>query len=190
MWLAAGAVTIIAMTVVVYVPAMSGGFILDDEMLVAQNKLLYDADADGLRRIWCTTDAPDYWPMTYTSFWLEWRLWGPRPTGYIVDNVALHIASALLIWAVLRKLPIPGAFLAALIFALHPVNVESVAWISQRKDALAVFFFLLSILWYLKSNIGVCPRAGLEFFGTADPAARAGETPASQVMPARPLRWY
>ncbi len=92
--------------------------------------------------------------MTNSSLWLEWRLWGRNPTGYRITNLALHLASALLIWTILRRLEIPGAFLAALLFALHPVNVESIAWISQRKNALAMVFFLFSILCYLRHEEG------------------------------------
>ena len=106
--------------------------------------------ADGLYRFWCTAEPQDFWPVTNTSFWLEWRLWGMTSAGYHVTNLILHLLTALLIWAILRKLFIPGAFLAGLIFALHPANVESVAWIAQRKNLLAMLFFLFSILCYVK----------------------------------------
>jgi tetratricopeptide (TPR) repeat protein len=89
--------------------------------------------------------------MSNTTLWIEWRLWGMKSTGYHLTNLILHVVEALLIWIILRKLSIPGAFLTAMIFALHPVNVQSVAWISQRKNMMAMLFFLLSILWYLKA---------------------------------------
>ncbi|MGD0653496.1 MAG: tetratricopeptide repeat protein [Thermoguttaceae bacterium] len=132
-----------------YRPSINGGFILDDDRLLTDNALI--KAPDGLYRFWCTTKSDDYWPVTYTALWVEWRLWAMYPTGYHVTNLILHIAEALLIWIILRKLSIPGAFLAAMIFAVHPVNVESVAWIAQRKNTMAMLFFLLSILWYIKA---------------------------------------
>jgi tetratricopeptide (TPR) repeat protein len=90
--------------------------------------------------------------VTNSVFWIEWRLFGMDPTGYHVVNLSLHIAAAFLIWAVLNKLSIPGGFFAALLFAIHPVNVESVAWISQHKNTLAMLFFLISIWCYLKGE--------------------------------------
>ncbi len=133
----------------VYLPALNGGFIWDDkDIFLIKNKIV--KAPDGLYRFWCTTEATDYWPLTYSTFWIEWRLWSQNPAGYHVTNLILHIAEVLLIWIILQRLSIPGSFLAALIFALHPVNVESVAWIAELKDMLAVLFFLLSILWYLK----------------------------------------
>src|SRR3972149_849156 len=136
---------------IAYFPSLSGGFIWDDELLISLNR--FTKAPDGLYGIWCTNKTADYWPVTNTSFWIEWRLWGTQTTGYHVTNLFLHIANTLLIWIILRKLSIPGAFLAALIFAIHPVNVESVAWIAQRKNTLSMFFFLLSILCYLKLEI-------------------------------------
>ncbi len=91
----------------------------------------------------------DYYPVSNTTLWLEWRLWGSDPAPYRISNLILHVASALLLWMILAKLGITGAYFAALLFAVHPLNVEAVAWIAQRKDVLALFFFLLSVLWYL-----------------------------------------
>ncbi len=144
----AGVLLIAGLTLLVYLPSLHGDFILDDERYVTENPHI--ASSDGLYRIWCTNQLIDYWPLTYTTFWFEWRLWGMNPTGYRVTNLLLHIITALLAWMIFRELSIPGAFLAALLFAVHPVNVESVAWISQRKEMLAALFFMLSILWYLR----------------------------------------
>jgi tetratricopeptide (TPR) repeat protein len=146
-----GLVVIVVAVFFAYYPSINGNFILDDDRLLTNNILI--KSPDGLDRFWRTTKPDDYWPATYTALWIEWRLWANNPTGYHVANMMLHIAESLLIWIVLRKLSVPGAFLAAVIFAVHPVNVESVAWISQRKNVLAMLFFLLSILWYLKADI-------------------------------------
>jgi Tfp pilus assembly protein PilF len=146
----AGAALIVLATAVVYFPSLGGQFILDDALLLTDSPLV--KASDGLYRFWFTTEPLDYWPLSNTSFWLEWRLWGAQPTGYHVTNVILHAVNALLVWAILAELRIPGGFLAALLFALHPVNVESVAWITQRKNVLSMLFFLLSILCYLKAE--------------------------------------
>ena len=123
---------------------------LDDDLLLTHNKLVHQPD--GLSKIWFTTEPTDYWPVTNTAFWLQWRLWGNSPNGYRVTNLALHIADVLLLWAVLVRLAIPGSFLAALLFAVHPVNVVSVAWIAQLKNLLAFFFLLLSTYWWLAAQ--------------------------------------
>ena len=148
----AGAALIVFVTSIVYSQSLSGNFIWDDDLLVARSKLIQAPD--GLQRIWFTTEPVDYWPVTNSSFWLEWRLWSSHSTGYHITNLLLHIADSLLVWAVLARLRIRGAFLAALLFAVHPVNVESVAWIAQRKNLLSLLFFLLSALAYFKSESG------------------------------------
>lgn len=134
---------------VAYWPAVHGEFIWDDEEYVSGNELL--TAPDGLRRIWLSTDAPSqYFPLVYTTFRIERAIWGLDTTGYHVTNIVLHILNALLVWLILRKLSVRGAWLAAAVFALHPVHVESVAWITERKNVLSTFFYLLTVLSWMK----------------------------------------
>src|SRR4029077_18686328 len=92
--IAAGIGALVVLTCVAYFPALHGGFIFDDEALLTKNLLIIPPD--GLSRIWFTNEAVDYWPMTNTTLWIEWRLWGKNPTGYHVTNLVLHIAAAIL----------------------------------------------------------------------------------------------
>ena len=149
--ISAGIALIVLTALVAYIPSICGEFVLDDNQLLTDNSFI--RAPNGLYWFWCTTEPPDYWPVTNTTLWIEWRLWEMNPTGYHVTNLILHIVESLLIWVILRRLSIPGAFLAAMIFAVHPVNVESVAWISQRKNTMAMLFFLISIIWYLKAEL-------------------------------------
>jgi len=147
---------LVAGVFVAYLPAMHGGFLWDDDVYVIQNILL--TAPDGLKRIWFSFDSPSqYFPLTYTTFRLERSLWGLNPLGYHWVNLLLHTANALLVWRLLQRLKLPGAWLAAAIFALHPVQVESVAWITERKNVLSLFFYLLSLLsWvsFLQESAG------------------------------------
>src|ERR1035438_726560 len=143
-----GGMFIVLLTVVTYIPAMRGGFIWDDGLLITENRAVQARD--GLYRFWCTTEASDYYPLTSTLSWLEWRLWAKLAVGYHIVNVLLHAINALLVWMVLRRLKIPGAWLAALLFALHPVNVATVAWVSEQKSTLSMLFYLMAIFFYLR----------------------------------------
>lgn len=139
------AVVLAAVTIFAYRPAWHGGFLWDDDAYIINNELL--TAPDGWQRIWFSLDSPSqYFPFTYSTFRIEHALWGLNTTGYHWVNLLLHVGNALLVWAVLARLKIPGAWLAAAIFALHPVQVESVAWITERKNVLMGFFFLLTLL--------------------------------------------
>ena len=136
-------------TILAYRPAWHGGFLWDDDAYVTNNELL--TAPDGLQRIWFSFESPSqYFPLVYTTFRIERALWGLNPFGYHIVNVLLHVANVLLLWRVLARLRIPGAWLAGVIFALHPVQVESVAWITERKNVLMGFFFLLTLLAWVE----------------------------------------
>ncbi len=143
------AVGLLAVAFIAYIPLWRAGFIWDDDSMLTANPLI--REPSGLYQFWLTTHALDYWPVTSTSLWLEWRLWGMNPLGYHLTNLALHFGTVLLFWAVLRRLRVPGAWLGALLFAIHPLNVESVTWIAQRKNLLALLFYLLAILLFIKA---------------------------------------
>jgi tetratricopeptide (TPR) repeat protein len=176
--IAAGVAAIVLATLVAYVPAIRGQFIWDDDYYVTNNVLLQNLD--GLQRTWFDIvpapskyPLPQYYPMTHTSFWFEHRIWGLNPTGYHITNVLLHICNALLIWLILKRLDVPGSWAAAAIFALHPINVESVAWIAERKNVLCGFFFFSSLYIYLRyCGVILKPRAAKEYFTLPDDPLR------------------
>jgi Flp pilus assembly protein TadD len=142
------AVVLAAVTLLAYRPAWHGGFLWDDDAYIINNELL--TAPNGWQRIWFSLDSPSqYFPLTYSTFRIEHALWGLNTTGYHWVNLVLHVGNALLIWAVLARLGVPGSWLAAAIFALHPVQVESVAWITERKNVLMGFFFLLTLLAWI-----------------------------------------
>ncbi len=135
-------------TLAVYQPAWRGGFLWDDDAHVTEAAL---RSWDGLRRIWFDLGATQqYYPLTHSAFWLMHRLWGDWTTGYHLVTILLHALSACLVAVILRRLKVPGAALAAAIFALHPVHVESVAWITELKNTLSGALYLGATLAYLR----------------------------------------
>ena len=153
------AAALLVVTVVAYLPAMRGDFVWDDDDYVSNNATL--RSVEGLRSIWLDPAAtPQYYPLVHTSFWLEYQLWGLKPTGYHVTNLLLHVGAAIVLWRVLLLLSVPGAWLVAGIFAVHPVHVESVAWITERKNVLSGVLYLSSMLAYLHFALDAPDRAG------------------------------
>lgn len=155
-------------TFLAYLPALRAGFIWDDDAYVTANPAI--TSLSGLRTAWTdiaigkllfhSADAirgqhlcgtPQYYPLVFTTFWMQHAIHGLAPMGYHLVNILLHATSAILLWIVLRRLNVPGAWLAAGLFALHPVHVESVAWVTERKNVLSGTFYLASMLCYLRS---------------------------------------
>lgn len=140
-----------ALVMAAYLPALSNGFVWDDDVYLTANPLL-DSLA-GLRRIWLEPTATvQYYPLTFTSFWIEVHLWGLEPFGFHLVNLLLHGLDAILLWRLLLALEVPAAWVAAALFAVHPLHVESVAWVTERKNVLSAAFALGSALCFLRAD--------------------------------------
>ena len=140
---------IILCVILAYLPTLSNEYIWDDDAYVTENTTLHDLH--GLDRIWFEVGAvPQYYPMVHTTFWLEYQLWGLNPVGFHLVNVLLHAIAAVLLWQVLQRLEVRGAWLAALIFGLHPIEVESVAWVTECKNVLSAVFYFTAALAYFR----------------------------------------
>jgi protein O-mannosyl-transferase len=135
-------------TFLAYLPAVRGGMLWDDSGHVTRPDL---RSLHGLWRIWTEPGATQqYYPLLHSAFWLEHSIWGDSVLWYHLVNVALHALSACLVVIIVRRLQLRGAWLAGLLFALHPLCVESVGWISEQKSTLSGIFYLAAALAYLK----------------------------------------
>jgi tetratricopeptide (TPR) repeat protein len=144
--LAAG-VLLLLVTVIAYMPALNGGLLWDDDQYVTKPAL---QSFHGLWRIWFDLGTTgQYYPLLYSAFWVEHRLWGDAVLGYHLINVLLHVAAACLLVLIAKRLSLPGAWLAGYVFVLHPVCVETVAWISEQKTTLSAVFYLAAAFTYL-----------------------------------------
>ena len=140
--------SIFCATLIAYWPALRGGLVWDDASHVTSPAL---QSVQGLWRIWFDLRATQqYYPLLHSAFWIEHRIWGDAVLGYHLTNIFLHAASACLVVCIVRRLSLPGAWLAGLVFALHPVCVEAVAWISEQKSTLSGVFYLAAALVYLR----------------------------------------
>lgn len=149
---------LLAATLLAYQPALRSGFVWDDDLYLTANPHLHDLA--GLARIWVPGNTPQYYPAVFSSFWLQEKLHGLEPFGYHLVNVLLHAGAALLAWRLFHELGLRGAGFVGLLFALHPVHVESVAWISERKNVLSAVFYLSAALAWLRFQRHHDPRDG------------------------------
>jgi len=151
------------LTLGAYLPALNADFIWDDDSYLTENKVLKSPDA--LYKIWMVPRAnPQYYPLVFTGFYIEKKLWGLNPAGYHAVNIALHFLAALFLWRVLVFLKVPLPWLCAAVFALHPINVESVAWITERKNVLSLAFFMASLLCFLHWDASLEKSARLKWY--------------------------
>jgi len=142
------AALVLGATFLSYLPALRGEFIWNDSDYVTAPSLRSLA---GLAAIWFEPGATEqYYPLLHSFFWLQHKVWGDAPLGYHLVTQFLHAGGAILFALLLKRLAVPGAWLAALLFALHPVHVESVAWITEQKNTLSLVFYLAAALLYLE----------------------------------------
>ncbi len=136
---------------IVYLPSLEARFIWDDNTFFDANPIMEDPNA--LYRFWFTRDAPDYFPLVSTNLWFQRQLWGIDPFGYHAVNIAFHASNVVLFWLILTTLNLPGAWFAALVFAWHPIQTESVSWVTQIKNVQSMFFYLAAALFYFKYDL-------------------------------------
>ena len=147
---------LIGLVCVAYVQVFNAGFIWDDESHLTQNPCI--VGPLGLKEVW-TSGRAIYYPLVLTTFWTLHKFVGLSPWPYHLLNVLLHAGSAVLLWQVLRQLNVRGAWLGAALWALHPVMVQSVAWVTELKNTQSGFFYLLSVFCFLKSEAAIQGRA-------------------------------
>jgi tetratricopeptide (TPR) repeat protein len=138
---------LVALIVATYAGSLRGGFLWDDDLHITANPTI--VGPLGLKEIWTSARA-NYFPLVLTHFWVQHALWGLEPLGYRVVTLLFHAGAAILLWRVLVQLRVPGAWLGAALWALHPVQVESVAWICELKNTQSAVFFLAAILCYVR----------------------------------------
>jgi len=156
--------SLIVAVMVIYIPSLYCGFIWDDDYYVSNNPVL--KIPGGYGKIWTSPGStPQYYPMVFTTFRMEYNLFGENTFIFHLDNILLHAVNAVLLWILLVRLGLPWAWFAAFLFAFHPVQVESVTWIAERKNVLSMFFGLASMLVYFRfvmmKNSSLCKAVGI-----------------------------
>jgi len=157
---------LVLLIVLTYIPVWHAGFIWDDDTHLTANPCIIGPL--GLKEIW-TSSAANYFPLVLTTFWFEHALWGLAPLPYHVVNVVFHVGTALLLISVFRRLRVRAPWFGAALWALHPVQAESVAWVSELTNAQSGFFFVLTVALYVSER----PMSRLRLFAIAACAAAA-----------------
>jgi tetratricopeptide (TPR) repeat protein len=178
---------LIALVFVAYARVFNAGFIWDDESHLTQNPCV--VGPLGLKEVWTTTRAV-YYPLVLTTFWTLHKFVGLSPWPYHLLNVFLHAGSAVLLWQALRQLNVRGAWLGAALWALHPVMVQSVAWVTELKNTQSGFFYLLSIFCFLKWDERPRIRRILRIQGTTDQEEAVSRPPWRLAGDGYCLMWF
>ena len=139
----------------IYSPTYHGDWLWDDDSILTANPVVQSASLEGLYNLWVSPTGADYFPLSYTALWAQWPFFGLNSTGYHVVTILLHATGALLLWRLLVVMRIPGAWLAGLLFAIHPVCVESVAWVSEIKNTISLPLFLLAGIFFVRHDDAV-----------------------------------
>jgi tetratricopeptide (TPR) repeat protein len=171
---------LVALTIITYLPALSNGFIWDDNDHFTANPAM--TAPGGLRQIWTSLKVSRYYPLTLTTFWVQRRLWGLETLPYHAFNVGLHALSAALLFVLLRRLNIRAAWVGAALWAIHPVNVESVAWVTELKNVQSGLFFFLALVSFLRFE----STSDRRWYGLAAACGAAAmlSKPSTVVLPA------
>ena len=143
---------IVLATLWIYSPTYHGDWLWDDDALLTANPVVQSGTLAGLWKLWFNPDGADYFPLSYSALWAQWPFFGTDPTGYHAVTILLHAVGALLVWRLLVVMRIPGAWLAGLLFAIHPVCVETVAWVSEIKNTISLPPFLLAAICFAEHD--------------------------------------
>lgn len=181
-----GVAGLMVLTFASYALILNGRFVYDDETHILRE--INGRSLEGLRVIWLETEGlRHYQPLTETSYWLEYQVWGRAPAGYHFDSVLLQALAAVLLWVILRRLRVRGAWIAAAIFAVHPVQAESVCWVGARAVVLGGLFYFATALVYLR-YCGLTPHSDAP--GEAAPESDAPPARLELRLPDDPTRLY
>lgn len=137
----------------IYAPALHGSWVWDDTLLISNNATVHDPA--GLWKIWFAPSQVDFFPLSTTLYWVLWQMFGSQPFIFHLVNVVLHLGCGFLLWRLLAQLGVRHAWIGGLLWVVHPLAVESVAYASELKNTLSQFFALLSLATYVAwSNAG------------------------------------